>query len=300
MLNFCPGCGTKLEKFFKFCPSCGISLERSKEEKVVEEKPTSAIINLKMVLCENCGEENPETNTICDSCGVKLSGDRIIKSVDQGFVKRPLVNVKAEKTEKRKKQSDNISSDTTGDKILDSQKMYITIGVIVAGILLILAASGVFSSASEVVTNQTNINNESSGVDLTNLNEINRLQAIVDSIPDDYVTLLELAHLLNDSGLYPKAIESYKKYLEKNSEDADARIDMGVCYYNLKDYDNAIKEMTTALKYKPDHQIGHLNLGIVNLSSGNLEKSREWLQKAVNLNPNNEVGKRAQELLHSH
>jgi tetratricopeptide (TPR) repeat protein len=81
---------------------------------------------------------------------------------------------------------------------------------------------------------------------------------------------------------------------------ADARIDMGVCYYNLKQYDKAIAEMEKALKNSPNHQIGHLNLGIVNLGAGNLDKSKEWFQKAVNINPNNDIGKRAQELLQSH
>jgi len=58
--------------------------------------------------------------------------------------------------------------------------------------------------------------------------------------------------------------------------------------------------MTKALEYKPDHQIAHLNLGIVNLAASNVEKSKEWLRKAVDLNPNSEIGKRAQELLNSH
>ena len=82
--------------------------------------------------------------------------------------------------------------------------------------------------------------------------------------------------------------------------DADARVDMGVCYYNLGDFNTAITEMETALKYNPHHQIALLNLGIVNLSAGNLEKSKEWLEKAVNENPNTDVGKRAKELLESH
>lgn len=298
MVNYCPGCGAKLEKDFKYCPACGISLGDLKSVEIVEEKTLQPVDNINMIVCENCGEENIESNSVCDGCGAKLSGDKIIKAVKQGTVQKATVNAKSKIIDKKKKQSENVSSTKTEDKVLDSTKMIITIGIIAAGIILILAASGVFSSGT--VTTQTNINNQSTGVDLSNLNEINRLQTIVDSIPDDYVSLLQLAHLLNDSGLFPKAIESYKKYLDKHPEDADARIDMGVCYYNLKDFDSAIKEMTAAIKYKPDHQIGHLNLGIVHLSAGNLEKSKEWLQKAININPNNEVGKRAQELLHSH
>ena len=62
----------------------------------------------------------------------------------------------------------------------------------------------------------------------------------------------------------------------------------------------AIAEMEAALKYQPKHQIAHLNLGIVNLSAKNLVASKEWFQKTVDIDPNSEAGKRAQELLTSH
>ena len=75
---------------------------------------------------------------------------------------------------------------------------------------------------------------------------------------------------------------------------------MGICYYNLQNYDAAISEMEQALKYDPKHQIGYLDLGIVNLAAGKMEKSQEWLKKAVQIDPNSEYGKKAQELLSSH
>ncbi|MGE5862017.1 MAG: tetratricopeptide repeat protein, partial [Ignavibacteria bacterium] len=74
----------------------------------------------------------------------------------------------------------------------------------------------------------------------------------------------------------------------------------GVCYYKERKYNEAIETMETALKYQPNHQIAHLNLGIVNLAAGKLEKSKEWLQKAYDLNPNSEIGRKAKELLESH
>ena len=129
---------------------------------------------------------------------------------------------------------------------------------------------------------------------------IEDLEAKIKQNPEDYTSLLQLAHLKNDSGLFEAAIINYKLYLEKNPKDADARVDMGVCYFNLKDFTNAIKEMETSLKYAPNHQIAHLNLGVVNLSAGNLEKSKEWLKKAVGIDPTSEVGTKAQQLLNNH
>ena len=142
--------------------------------------------------------------------------------------------------------------------------------------------------------------NTNSGVNLNNMQMINDLEAKIKQNPEDYKSLLELAHLKNDSGLFEAAIQNYKTYLDKNPKDADARVDMGVCYFNLRDYPNAIKEMETALTYVPNHQIAHLNLGVVNLSAGNIEKSKEWLKKAYDLNPTSEVGKKAEQLLNNH
>ena len=114
------------------------------------------------------------------------------------------------------------------------------------------------------------------------------------------VSFHRLDKLAQDAGLSEKAISNYKKYLAKFPEDADARVDMAICYYNLNDYNTAISEMETAIKYQPKHQIAYLNLGIVNLAAKNIEASKEWFKKTVELDPNSEAGKRAAELMHSH
>ena len=75
---------------------------------------------------------------------------------------------------------------------------------------------------------------------------------------------------------------------------------MAVCYYNLQQFDKAESEILTALKYSPNHQTGFLNLGVIYLAKQNLEKSKEWFNKTVELDPNSEVGKKAKSLLESH
>jgi tetratricopeptide (TPR) repeat protein len=75
---------------------------------------------------------------------------------------------------------------------------------------------------------------------------------------------------------------------------------MGVCYYELRNFDEAIKSMKEALKYNPQHQIAHLNLGIVNMTAGNHDEAIKWLNKAVDIDPNTPIAKRAQELINSH
>ncbi|RPI74096.1 MAG: zinc-ribbon domain-containing protein [Ignavibacteriales bacterium] len=283
MVRFCPACGTELKTEFKFCPACGFNLQEvhTKRETVEE----------KVIECENCGTDNPVGANICNGCGMKVRGE--VKTT----VATQKIN-KHQKTSKTKKEQQPINKVETRE--FDSKKVFGILAAVIAGSFIILFAAGVFDkpTASNINTGVTQ--NQGSGVDLSAVQKINELEASVKANPENYDLILELAHLRNDSGMYEKAIENYQEYLTKVPDDADARIDMGVCYYNLSRYNVAITEMIKALEYSPNHQIGHLNLGIVNLAAGNIDESKKWLQKAVSLGPETEVGKRAQELLTSH
>ncbi|MFZ1282160.1 MAG: tetratricopeptide repeat protein [Ignavibacteriaceae bacterium] len=234
--------------------------------------------------CNQCGFKFEGAYKFCPECGAKVSGSKNIKHNDKEL----------------KSTSEN------DGKHLNPKVLY---GILIGGFVLIaviILSSGILDSATEVAgvnppveQIQQQMGTQSS-VNLNNINMINDLEAKIKQNPKDFKSLLELAHLKNDSGLFDAAILNYKTYLETNPKDADARVDLGVCYFNLQDFTNAIKEMETALKYVPNHQIAHLNLGVVNLSAGNIAKSKEWLQKAFDLNPTNEIGKKAEQLLKNH
>ncbi len=287
MIKFCPGCGSELKTEFKYCPSCGYDLQKLGSQQTSEQ--------LKVIECENCGTDNPVSTDICTGCGIKLKGE--IKD----FSKPSTKYFSQQKGQKLKKKGQQTQA-ALGAKEINPKKVIGIVAIILAGCFIILLSAGVFDkpSSSNIKTNVTQNQNQNPGVDLSALQRINELEETLKINPENNEALLELAHLRNDSGMFEKAIENYQEYLSRIPGDADSRIDMGVCYYNLGKYDEAIAAMTKALEYNPDHQIGHLNLGIVNLAAGNVEKSREWLQKAVALGPETEVGKRAQELLKSH
>ena len=97
-----------------------------------------------------------------------------------------------------------------------------------------------------------------------------------------------------------KAIDRYKSYLEQKPNEPDVIIDMGVCYYQIGDFNSAINVMESAIKINPKHQIANFNLGIVNSSAGNHDRSVEWWKKAVEINPNSNIGKKAKDLLENH
>lgn len=304
MKSFCPNCGIELTKDYNFCPSCGSNL---KDIKLPNYDVSEKYIDKDIIICDSCGEENLAENSICKGCGIKLSGrnetrEKIIStpfSTPQKPAYKKSKNQKLNKPNQIKQPTNFVNKHDA--KNLDFKKTSIILGGMLLVALIILFFT-VFNSPVPANNNITNTlpQNQNSGVDLANLQKINQLEDLVKNNPTDTKSLLELAHLKNDSGLFEQAIVTYKQYLDKNPSDADARIDMGVCYYNLGNYPSAIAEMEKALEYKSDHQIGHLNLGIVNLAAGNEEVSKNWLKKAVALNPLSDVGKRAKELLESH
>jgi len=314
MANFCAECGSNLSENFKFCPECGATIISPNQNDAIETEHTTLSDpkykkTVEITICENCGDENPSDNELCDGCGIKLEGTVIQKTVE--FKKPVTERVETPQTQKsadpqkakkkKKTQPTKKAEPKKEEKEFETKKIYLIIAVISIFIVIILFSSGVFDSSVTTVNTNVNPNQSSgSGIDLGSLQNINNLEAKLNANPDDTKTLLELAHLNNDSGFYDKAIPLYQSYLEKFPENADARIDMGVCMYNLGEYDNAIREMKKALEYEPKHQIGHLNLGVVNLTAGNVDVAKGWFQKAADLGPDTDVGKRAKELLNSH
>lgn len=292
-MNYCTECGFKLDGNYNFCPNCGSKMTQGFSDYTETPERLTEII-----ICKNCGEENPFENVNCFSCGVSLKGnvERKQNKSRQGSEKNVKINSRSTYVNDDKKKVNQ-------EKILDNKKVLIITAAVVLIFVFALFVSGVFDTGLQNEVQQisnvtTNSNNGS--VNLANMEEINQLENKVKENPEDLESTLHLAHMQQDASMSEKAITNYKKYLEKFPENADARVDMAICYYNLNDYDKAIKEMETAIKYQPKHQIAYLNLGIVNLTAKNLAASKEWFQKTVELDPNSEAGKRAQELLHSH
>ena len=163
---------------------------------------------------------------------------------------------------------------------------------------VILFSAGVFDEpVSNVVINQAPQEHFHNGADMSELAQINSLREQIEANPNDYHKMLELAHLLNDSGFYEEAIKWYDKYLGSHNNDADVYVDRGVCYYQLNQLDKAIDSMEKGIKINPQHQTAHFNLGVVNLAKNNIDAAISWWQKAIELNPNTDIANKSRELI---
>jgi tetratricopeptide (TPR) repeat protein len=146
------------------------------------------------------------------------------------------------------------------------------------------------------------------------MREIEHLQHIVDDNPKDDASALRLANTLHDAAmtnpnLLQRAIDIYTKYLRLKPDNPDARVDLGICYFEkgrtdsnnaMTYFSQAIAEMQAAFTKHSTHQPAAFNLGIVNLHAGNFQESTRWFTKAVEINPNSELGKRAKEMVEQH
>jgi len=313
MAKYCTACGVELDEVYKFCPECGAGInqnENDENKRGEHEKLNRRMGEKDVIICDNCGDENPNGIKNCSGCGAVLRGKVIKKTTSEHNlhtqpkkeIKREIRSTSKKKTKKKQQNPKSENVNNSGSRQFDAKKIYLIAAVIIIFVIVVLFSSGVFES-DETVSLSSNTGNEQSigsGIDLNSLQQINELEAKVNANPDDFKLLLELAHLKNDSGFYENAITLYQRYLDKNPADADARIDMGVCFFNIGNYETAINEMKKALEYQPNHQIGHLNLGIVNLTAGNVEEAKSWFKKTIELGPDSEIGKKAKELLNSH
>ncbi|MCC6549801.1 MAG: tetratricopeptide repeat protein [Ignavibacteriaceae bacterium] len=230
--------------------------------------------------CLECGIKLKENTNFCSNCGADLQ------------------NQKNHSDKKNQRQGKKDSP----DHISTNQILMIMGGLIVV-VVIMLYAGGVFDTPSTVTTSAANVpaaGNTQNSVDLNAIQKINTLRDRIKANPEDHQAVLELAHALMDSRMFDEAIANYDAYLKTHPGLPDVMIDMAVCYFEKQDYTNADRIMREAVKIDPKHQIGHLNLGIVNLAKGDTETSKEWLKKAVALNPNTDAGKKAQSLLESH
>ncbi len=195
-----------------------------------------------------------------------------------------------------------MNNNSDNSKTLSSVKLvYLLLFLSIIGVVILVAA-GTFKAPSvsgvKPPAMQNDINHGSA--DMNALSQIMALEEKVKNNPNDLVSLLNLSHLLNDSGFFEKAILNYKKYLAKDPQNVDVIIDMGVCYYQTGDYDSAIKTMEKGIKINPKHQIANFNLGIINSAKGDISRSKEYFEKAVKLDPNSDIGIKAKDLLDNH
>ena len=102
-----------------------------------------------------------------------------------------------------------------------------------------------------------------------------------------------------ESGNYPQAIELYKKTLELKPDDADTFNDLGLAYFYTRRPVMAVDTLKKGTEADPSFQRIWISLGFVLSSSGRIEEAKSALSKAIEMNPDSEVGQESKRMLDS-
>jgi tetratricopeptide (TPR) repeat protein len=228
------------------------------------------------VVCSSCGVVNEISRSVCSGCGSPLAAAVPASSPSSSSVKH--------------------SKSRTGDipqwlKALLGMFLLYAVAVIIMQIQELPSGSVQKSQPAAEEHDHT---------DPSIISTITALEAQVAADPKNADLMLRFANTLHDAKFYPRAVETYKKYLALAPENEDARVDLGICYYETGDLAQAVKEIESVIKRQPKHQMAMFNLGVIQLSAQNLAESNKWLKKCIEIDPQSTAGLRAQQILQQH
>lgn len=282
----CTDCGAELAWGAEKCPRCGKPVDWPSEEAV--EAVASEATGPKT--CPKCGTENAAGASFCSSCGAKLLSGGKQDAKQQG--KGP----RAGKQE--------LSREARG-KGFESGPLFswkVITGFVGLLVVLVVVLELFFNNRQPAPAQPTQaVTQTAPAANMQLVAQITELEQQLAANPSDGQTLLKLANMCQDGRFFDKAITYYKRYLVKNPKDANARVDLGISYFENNDLDQAQKEMETALKFDSKHLQATFNLGIVNLKARRMKEASDWFKKTIELAPpGSEIAQQAKQFLEQH
>ena len=92
------------------------------------------------------------------------------------------------------------------------------------------------------------------------------------------------AEKLYDQQKYEEALVAYNLAVEKNPTENTYLYSRGYCYYQLKQYDNALLDAHNALKIEPEYYQAMILKGMAFQGKGEFIKSMSWFKEALKFN----------------
>ncbi len=253
------------------------------------------------ITCSSCGSVQPAGTSRCSNCGEPVVAVPVVTRNDRGESRRAASPAgprqQPGKGAAARQQSPRSSASVTTIRL--TTPVAIVLVAVAAGLVLLGYAIGIQKSSGTSASDPVPEVNVPSGPQAPTAQELAGMLADVNAHPDDAAARLRYANALHDADKPGLAIEHYRAYLSKEPGNTDAHVDLGVCYFMMKDYDNAITEMRAALKANPRHVMGNYNLGIVLFNKGDKAQARTYFEKVRELSPNSEMAGQAEQMLQS-
>ena len=110
----------------------------------------------------------------------------------------------------------------------------------------------------------------------------------LDIFPEYKYNYFNLGNVQYQLRNYKEAIKNYNDFLETYSGHNDARENLAASYLAVKDYQNAQKQYQMIYDKSPDNFKHYYEYGMVMLNTENPEKAIEFLEKSIEINPEND------------
>jgi Tfp pilus assembly protein PilF len=130
--------------------------------------------------------------------------------------------------------------------------------------------------------------------------DLKMLEALVSppvNTTQDPVEISRLANTYFTEKKYDKAAEQYERMLSLNPGSADVHNNLGITLHYLGRSTEALQILDEGITVEPTNQRIWLTLGFINKGLGNVDEARAALTKAMQMSPDNEVGKSAASML---
>jgi tetratricopeptide (TPR) repeat protein len=102
---------------------------------------------------------------------------------------------------------------------------------------------------------------------------------------DDAVTHYNLALLLATTGRLDEAVAAYRKALERDPQNSNARVNLAAALARRGDVADAIVELERVVVADPEHALARANLGLLLAGRGDRARAIAHLREAVRLDP---------------
>ena len=119
---------------------------------------------------------------------------------------------------------------------------------------------------------------------------LKKLSPLKDKYEDWWNLLFMIGLALRQLGMYKEAIEEFEKVLIINPNQIDTFNELGLCLANMGSFDTAIEKFTEGINLKEDYEI-LCNRGMTYLQMGEIEKASLDIEKAYEMNPEDEITK---------
>ena len=103
--------------------------------------------------------------------------------------------------------------------------------------------------------------------------------------PQDYYLLNAKGKILSLQNNCTDAIKLFKAAIQVKNNDAIAYLNLSDCYFNLRDYDNAINTIAIALRYAPDNYVALNNMGYYLFLEGRYNQALKYYKASLNIKP---------------